>query len=215
VADADSRLLFGCSARLSTKPAAARPIFARLFREYGLPDALRTDNGAPFATPAFCGLSTLSVWWSKRGLRQQRIEPGRPEQNGRHERLPRTLTAEATRPPEYHPYAQQARCDRFGREYHEERPPAALNYRTPASRYRPSAPPMPAERPAPAYPGHYLGRRVSNAGTFRFQTRQRFMSETLLQEDMALEETADGLWSISFYDVLLARLDARDFKRYA
>ena len=214
VADAYSRFLFCCSARLSTKQTEARPIFERLFREYGLPDAIRTDNGAPFATPAFCGLSQLSVWWIKLGIRHQRIEPGRPEQNGRHERMHRTLKAEATRPPAHHQQAQQARFDRCCCEYNEERPHEALNYRTPASLYRPSARPMPATLPAPAYPGHSLVRRVSNAGTFRFQSRQIFISDTLLQEDIALEETADGIWSVYFYDVLLARLDERTFKLY-
>jgi putative transposase len=214
VADAYSRFLLSCSARLSTKQVEARPIFERLFQDYGLPDAIRTDNGPPFATPAFCGLSKLSVWWIKLGIRHQRIEPGRPEQNGRHERMHRTLKAEATRPPEHHQVAQQARFDRFCREYNDERPHEALNYSTPASLYRPSPRLLPAQLPAPTYPGHYVVRRVSNAGTFRFQSRQLFMSDTLLQEDIALEETADGIWSIYFYDVLLARLDERDFKLY-
>ena len=102
MADAYSRFLLTCSARLSTKQVEARPIFERLFQEYGLPEAIRTDNGPPFATPAFCGLSKLSVWWIKLGIRHQRIEPGRPEQNGAHERMHRTLKAEATRPPEHH-----------------------------------------------------------------------------------------------------------------
>jgi putative transposase len=215
VADAYSRFLLSCSARLSTKQVEARPIFERLFQEYGLPAAIRTDNGPPFATPAFCGLSKLSVWWIKLGIRHQRIAPGRPEQNGAHERMHRTLKAEATRPPERHQGAQQARFNRFCQEYNEERPHEALDYRTPASVYRPSPRPMPAKLPAPAYPGHYLVRRVSNAGTFRFQKRQLFISDTLLQEDIALEETAEGVWSIYFYDVLLARLDECDFKLYA
>jgi putative transposase len=215
VADAYSRFLLSCAARLSTKQVEAHPIFERLFQEYGLPEAIRTDNGAPFATPAFCGLSKLSVWWIKLGIRHQRIAPGRPEQNGAHERMHRTLKAEATRPPERHQGAQQARFDRFCREYNEERPHEALGYRTPATLYRPSRRPMPAKLPEPAYPGHYLVRRVSNAGTFRFQSRQLFISDTLLQEDIALEESADGIWSIYFYDVLLARLDERDFRLYA
>jgi transposase InsO family protein len=215
VADADSRFLLSCAARLSTKPVEARPIFARLFQAYGLPEARRPDNGAPLATPAFCGLSKRSVWWIKRGIRQQRIAPGRPAQNGAHERMHRTLKAEATRPPERHQRAQQARFDRFCREYNEERPHEARDFRTPAAVYRPSPRPMPAKLPAPAYPGHYQVRRVSNAGTFRFQKHQLFLSDTLLQEDIGLEETGDGIWSLYFYDVLLARLDERDFKRYA
>jgi putative transposase len=168
VADADSRFLLSCAARLSTKQVEARPIFERLCQEYGLPEAIRTDNGAPFATPACCGLSQLSVWWITLGIRHQRMAPGRPEQNGAHERMHRTLKAEATRPPERHQAAQQARFDRFCRESNEERPHEALGDRTPVSRYRPSRRPMPTKLPEPAYPGHYLVRRVSHAGTFRF-----------------------------------------------
>jgi putative transposase len=214
VADAYSRFLLTCSARLSTKQLEARPTFERLFREYGLPQAIRTDNGAPFATPAFCGLSKLSVWWIKLGIRHQRIEPGRPEQNGAHERMHRTLKAEATRPPERNQAAQQARFDRFGAEYNQERPHEALGQQTPASLYQPSQRGMPEKLPAPEYPGHFEVRRVSNAGTFRFKKHQRFLSDTLLQELVGFEETADGIWSIYFYEVLLARLDERDFSLY-
>jgi hypothetical protein len=212
VADAYSRYLLGCTARLSTKQVEAQPVFEHLFHEYGLPEAIRTDNGAPFATPAFCGFSKLSVWWIKLGIRHQRIEPGRPEQNGRHERMHRTLKAEATRPPERNQAAQQARCDRFCREYNQQRPHEARGQRTPASLYQPSPRKMPAKIAEPEYPGHYLVRRVSNAGTFRFKSRQLFLRDTLLQEQIALEETGDGIWSIYFYDVLLARLNERDFK---
>jgi putative transposase len=190
----------------------AQPFFERLFREYGLPGAIRTDNGAPFATPAFCGLSKLSVWWIKLGIRHQRTEPGRPEQNGRHERMHRTLKAEATRPPARNQAAQQARFDRFCRKYNHERPHEALGQRTPASLYHSSPRRMPAKLAERAYPGHCLVRRVSDAGTFRFKSRRLFLSDTWLQQRIALEETIDGMWSLYFYDVLLARLDERDFK---
>jgi putative transposase len=213
VAEAYRRLLLSGAARRSTKEA--RPICERLFQESGLPAAIRTDNGAPFATPACCGLSTLAVGWITRGIRQQRMAPGRPEQQGAHERLHRTLKADATRPPERHQEAQQARFDRCCREDNEGRPHEALGDRTPASRCRPSLRPLAAKLPAPASPGHDVARRVRTAGTFRFQSRQLFSSDTLLQEAIALEETADGIWSISFDDVLLARLDERDFRLYA
>jgi putative transposase len=212
VADAYSRYLLGCTARLSTQQVEAQPVFERLFREYGLPEAIRTDNGAPCATPAFCGLSKLSVWGIKRGIRHQRIEPGRPAQNGRHARMHRTLKAEATRPPERNQATQQARFDRFCREYNHKRPHEARGQRPPASLYHASPRRMPATLAAPEDPRHCLVRRVSNAGTFRFQSRQLFRSDTLLQEWIALEETGDGIWSIYFYNVLLARLDERDFK---
>jgi transposase InsO family protein len=212
VAEADRRLLFSGSARLSTTQGEARPIFARLLHAYGLPEAIRPDHGAPFATPACCGLSQLAVWWITLGIRHQRLAPGRPEHNGAHERMHRTLKAEATRPPERHQRAQQARFDRFCGAYNTERPHEALDSRTPASLYRPSPRPLPTQLPAPADPGHSLVRRVSHAGTFRCHTRQLFISNTLLQEEIALEETGDGLWSIDCSDVLLARLDARDVK---
>src|SRR5918996_3612800 len=151
VADADSRDLLGCTARLSTKPVEAQPVFERLFRAYGLPEAIRTDNGAPLATPAFCGLSKLRVWWIKLGIRHQRIEPGRPAQKGRHERMHRPLKAEATRPPERNQATQQARFDRFCREYNHERPHEALGQRPPASLFHASPRRMPATLPKPAY----------------------------------------------------------------
>jgi putative transposase len=207
-----SRDLLGCAARLSTKQVEAQPIFERLFHEDGRPGAMRTDHGAPCATPAFCGLSKLSVWWITLDIRHQRIEPGRPEQNGRHERMHRTLNAEATRPPERNQATQQARFDRFCREYNHERPHEALGQRTPAALSHSSPRRMPAKLAEPAYPGYCLVRRVSNTGTFRFKSRQLFLSDTLLQEQIALEETGDGIWSISCYDVLLARLDERAFK---
>jgi putative transposase len=215
VAAAYSRFLRRCAARRSTKHAEARPLFARLFQAYGLPQAIRTDHGAPFAPPAFCGLRKLSVWWIKLGIRHQRIAPGRPAPNGAHARLHRTLKTAATRPPECHQRAQQARGDRCRREYHTAHPHEALAYRTPASRYRPSPRLMPTTLPTPASPGHSLVRRVSHAATFRFQTRPLFISDTSLQEDIAWEETGDGLWSIYCDDVLLARLDERHFRRSA
>lgn len=214
VADLYSRYLLRCTARFSVRQTEARPVFEQLFRQQGLPSAIRTDNGPPFATPALCGLSKLSVWWIKLGIRHQRIEPGRPEQNGAHERMHRTLKAETTRPPEQNHEAQQRRFDAFCTEYNEERPHEALGQRTPASRYRASERPMPERVPEPQYPGHFLPRKVSNAGTFRFKHRQLFLSDTLLQETVAMEETDDGVWAIYFYDVLLARLDERTFKLY-
>lgn len=212
VADVFSRYLLGCRAQRSTRQAEARPALERLFQEYGLPAAMRTDNGVPFATQAFAGLSALSVWWIKLGIRLQRIEPGRPEQNGRHERMHRTLKAETTRPPEADLDAQQVRFDRFQREYNQERPHEALGQQTPASWYRPSERRLPAKLPEPVYPAHCEVRWVGHGGTFRFKGHQVFLSETLYRERIALEESEEGIWSIYFYEVLLARLDERTFQ---
>jgi hypothetical protein len=126
--------------------------------------------------------------------------------------MPRPLKAEATRPPERHQATQQARFDRFGQAYNDERPHAALGQRPPAALYHASPRRLPAKLAEPEYPGPCLVRRVSNAGTLRFKRRQLCLSDTLLQEGMALEETGDGMWSIYVDDVLLARLDERDFK---
>ncbi len=212
VSDAYSRYLLGCTALLSTKACEAVPVFTRLFETYGLPEAIRTDNGIPFATNAICGLSALSVWWTQLGIVHHRIEPGRPEQNGRHERMHRTLKAETTRPPEQDQANQQRRFDSFRAEFNMERPHEALENATPASHYNSSARAMPKKLPAPEYPGHFLVRKVCNAGTFRFKNRQPFLSSTLKQEHIGLEEVDDGVWSIYFYTRLLARISERDFQ---
>lgn len=210
VADAHTRYLLSSEALLSTKSREAKPVFERLFRTYGLPERIRTDNGVPFSTPALCGLSHLSVWWIKLGIRHERIEPASPQQNGAHERMHRTLKAETTRPPERNQMAQQARFDCFRREYNEERPHEALQMQTPASAYQHSSRPMPHRLQGPEYPGHFEVRRVSRAGTFRLKSRQLFLSNPLKEEVIGLEETEDGIWSIHFYGVLLARIDERD-----
>ena len=158
------------------------------------------------------GLSKLSRWWLTLGIRHQRIELERPEQNGRHERMPRTLKAEATRPPEPHQSAQQARFARPCRDYIEERPPEALHDRTPASLYRPSIRPLPARLTAPAYSGPLLGASRQQRRNLSLPDTPALHERYPATEDIALEETADGIWSISCYDVLLARLNAHDVR---
>jgi putative transposase len=211
VADASSRERLGGTARRSTTPGEAPPVCARRGHEEGLPEASRTAHGAPVATPAGCGRSKRRVGWSTRGLRHQRIAPGRPEQQGRHERRPRTRTADATRPPAQHHATQQARFDRCCRASTPDRPHEARGQRTPAARSPASPRPMPATRAEPTAPGHDLVRRVSHAGTWRLTRRPRFLSDTWRQAWSALAETGDGLWSISGSDGLLARVDERDF----
>lgn len=214
VTDAHSRYLLLCHGLLSTAQEGVFPCFEHLFREHGLPRAIRTDNGNPFATRALCGLSKLNVWWIKLGIDHQRIEVGRPDQNGRHERMHRTLKAETTRPPERNLKAQQVRFDAFQREFNQERPHEALGGTVPASCYRSSPRPMPMKLPEPEYPAYYEKRWVSKCGTFRFKHRQLFLSQALPQEWIGLEEVDDGIWSVYFYDRLLARLDERDYKLY-
>ena len=135
VTDDHSRYLLGCQGLLSTKVVEAKPVFRRLFKEYGLPKRIRTDNGVPFATNTLARLSKLSAWWVRLGVLPELIEPGKPQQNGRHERMHRTLKAEATRPPAGSCRAQQRKFNHFREEFNHERPHEALDMHTPASRY--------------------------------------------------------------------------------
>jgi len=212
VCDAHSRFVLSCHGLASVEQYAALRQFDRLFREYGLPTAIRSDNGTPFATQAICGLSRLSVWWIKLGIDHQRIDPGQPQQNGAHERMHRTLKAETARPPKRDMAAQQARFDAWRAEFNAERPHDALAGRVPADLYVRSARPMPDVLPAPDYPGHFEVRYVSRDGAIRLKKRQVFVSQALGGEQVGLEETADGVWDLYFFDRLLARIDERDFK---
>jgi transposase InsO family protein len=210
VADQHTRYLLGCQGLLSTKGQGVRPIFDRLFREYGLPRAIRTDNGVPFATTGLHGLSQLNEWWMRLGLQHQRILPAHPEQNGAHERMHRTLKAETARPPQDHVVAQQRAFNRFRVVYNEQRPHQFLGGHTPASRYRASPRPYTGGLPPIEYPGHYVPKRVTNAGTIRFKKRLLFIATALKQHVVGLEEVDDGIWSLYFCNVLLARIDERD-----
>ena len=212
VSDAHSRFLLVCHGLPSVAHEGARAGFERLFEERGLPEAIRTDNGVPFATTAIGGLSRLNIWWAQLGIRHDRIDPGRPDQNGRHERMHRTVKAETARPPQENAAAQQKRFDGFREEYNWERPHEALGQETPGSLYTPSTRPMPARIPHAEYPGHCLIRRVRKTGIFRFRAREIFLSELLKGHSIALEEVEDGVWSVYFYHLLLARLDERTFK---
>ncbi len=220
-----------CHALPSVRQEGALPVFERAFAQFGLPQAIRTDNGVPFATQAICGLSKLSVWWIKLGITHQRIEPGQPQHNGRHERMHKTLKRETARPPEQDHMAQQARFNTGRNEFNQERAHEALDMRTPASVYTASvytasvytasARPLPATLPPPCYPGHFQVRLVSKSSMFRLHHRAIFISEALIDEYTGLEEigleetgeeTGDGVWSVYFYDVLLGRLSERDYK---
>ena len=212
VCDAHSRFILSCHALPSVEQYAAYRQFERLFREYGLPTAIRSDNGTPFATQALCGLSRLSVWWIKLDIDHDRIDPGQPQQNGAHERMHRTLKAECARPPERDMAAQQKRFDAWRAEFNADRPHDALSGDVPGSRYTCSPRPMPDVLPEPEYPGHYEVRYLSKDGNVRFKTKQFFVSKTLLHEHIGFEEVADGVWDLYFYDRLLARLDERTWK---
>jgi len=212
VADQVSRYLFACKGLLSICGISVQASFEKLFRDNGLPDGILSDNGPPFASRAIHGLSALNVWWMQLGIRHFRIEPGKPQQNGRHERMHRTLKAKTTRPPAYDLSRQQILFDEFRNEFNEIRPHEALDQETPASAWAPSKREMPDKIPPPEYPGHFIRRPVCSAGTFRFKGKRVFVTQALEHQPIGLEETDDGIWSIYFYDNLLGRFDERDWK---
>jgi hypothetical protein len=155
------------------------------------------------------GLSRLSVWWMKMGIRRERNRLGSPQDNPRHERMHRVLKAETARPPAANIAAQQERFDAFRQEYNQVRPHEALGMRTPASLWRPSDRPMPAtsEILRPTYPGHMEVRSVRTSGEIKFFGARYFLSEVLCGEYVALEEVDDGIWALRFYETLLAKVD--------
>lgn len=208
IVDAHSRYLLDCRALPSTATTGARVTFERAFREYGLPDVIRTDNGVPFSSAqAVGGLSRLSVWWIRLGIQLERTRRRHPEDNGAHERMHRTLKAEATRPARKSPELQQRAFNQFRAVYNEERPHEGIAMQTPGSVYRPAEKHMP-DRPAPmTYPDSFQVRRVNIHGQIRWRSSHYFVSETLRGETLGLELREDGNWNIHFGPALLAVLD--------
>jgi putative transposase len=212
VTDGYSRFLLGCHGLTSTAVEGSKPVFSRLFHEYGLPQFIRTDNGVPFATNTLARLSRLSAWWIRLGVMPQLIEPGNPQQNGRHERMHRTLKAETTRPPAHAMGSQQVKFDRFKKEFNHERPHEALDQEVPASAYRPSPRPMPSKLPPIEYPDRYEVRYVSANGGIRWNSQWVNVSITCVGEYVGLEEIDDGIWNVYFGALRLGRLDERNMR---
>lgn len=212
VEDGYSRFLLACQGLPSTRHQGSRPVFLHLFRQYGLPTIIRTDNGVPFATTALGRLSLLSVWWIRLGIYPQLIEPAHPEQNGRHERMHRTLKAETTRPPSGNLSSQQRRFNQFREEYNQERPHEALDQETPASRYQPSPRSMPQKLPPIDYPAHFEIRLVSRNGGIRWNHQWVNVTHTLGGQHVGLEEVDNNLWDVYFGPLKLGRFDERTLK---
>ena len=189
-----------------------RAIFEAAFREYGLPEAIRTDNGAPFARSAVGGLSRLAVWWIKLGIVPERIEAGHPEQNGRHERMHRTLKLDLRQAEDWR--GQQRELDRFRHDYNQVRPHEALGMQTPASAYEPSPRPYPQRLPEVDYPDTMLVRTIKSHGHFRWKKHDVFLSEVLWGERVGLLPFDDGCYTVYFAHVPLALFDARTRKTY-
>jgi transposase InsO family protein len=209
VSDLDSRFLLGCDGHPQVDGELTRAHFTCLFRIYGLPNRIRTDNGAPFASNALARLSQLSVWFIKLGIYPELIEPGHPEQNGIHERMHRTLKQETTHPPQRSLKLQQRKFDQFRKEYNEERPHEALGMKRPAEVYRPSKRAMPQRIRTYDYPMNNLVRRVSRCGTIRVFGNQVFVSQTLNEDYVALEEVDDGMFDLYFCFYLIGRYELK------
>lgn len=187
VADVFSRYLLASVALLSVRFEVAWPAFQKLFRMYGLPDAIHHDNGEPFSsTASIGGLSRLMIKFIRLGIRVERSRPGRPQDNGKHERMHRTLKDEATKPPGKNCAAQQLKLDAFQQEYNHERPHEALGQKQPARVYRPSRRPFPAVLPEIAYPTSFIIRRVRSGGDIRWMGRRLFTSEALIGERVGI-----------------------------
>lgn len=209
ITDHFSRRVLACRGLPSVCTALARPVFRALFREVGLPDAIRTDNGAPFASTGIHGLSALNVWWMQLGIVHQRIVPASPQENGQHERMHRELKRETARPAAASARAQQRRFDAFRQRYNTERPHEGIGDRTPSSLWTPCTRDYPTRITPPDYPAHVEVRRVSTAGTFRLRSGQPFLSQVLKGEDIGLEEVGDCIWNIVYYRTLLGKIDER------
>jgi len=212
ITDACSRYLLRAQAVEKTDTERVRAIFEAAFREYGLPQTIRTDNGAPFASSAVGGLSRLAVWWIKLGIVPERIEAGHPEQNGRHERMHRTLKQELRPAQDWR--GQQRELDRFRYDYNHVRPHEALGMQTPASVYEPSPRAYPERLPEVEYPDTMLLRSIKSQGCFRWKKHDVFLSEVLWGETVGLLPVDDGCYTVYFAHMPLALFDAGTGKTY-
>ena len=211
VTDHASRYLLLCEALESTREELAFTAFERLFKERGLPLAVRSDNGVPFASPnALFNLSKLSVWWLRLGIEIERIKPGKPQQNGRHERMHLTLKKEATRPPGLNSLQQQARFDDFVQEFNTERPHQAIDMKCPAEIYTPS--PRPYQGlPELTYPFHDRDVLITACGRLCLHRKKINISTVLAGQKLGIKEVDEGIWLVSFmhYDLGFIDLEQR------
>lgn len=207
VADAATRFLLVCQGLRHPRGPEVRRVLERAFREYGLPGAIRTDNGPPFASVGLGGLSPLAVWWIKLGILPERIVPGHPEQNGRLERFHRTLKAETAQPPEATGHRQQRAFDTFRQRYNQERPHEALGQEPPARRYRRSWRSYPARVLAPEYEPGVIVRRVRRNGQIKWKGGLLYLSEALRGERVGLQPQDERFWAVQFGPLRLGLLD--------
>jgi putative transposase len=204
-----SRYLLLCKGMLHPRHAETKHWLEQAFREYGLPLAIRSDNGTPFASVGLGGLSSLSTWLIKLWIKPERIEPGHPEQNGRHERMHRTLKAEATKPPGSNLKEQQRKFDRFRVEYDTERPHEALGQKTPVSIYLPSGRMLPRKVPKVEYESFMTVRQVKQNGCIKWKNDEVYVSGVLAGERVGLKQISENDWEMRFSFHKLGVLDDR------
>lgn len=209
IQDGFSRYLLACQGLDGPTHLYTKRVITRVFREFGLPERIRSDNGTPFASMALGRLSQLSVWWIKLGILPELIEPGSPQQNGRHERMHKDLKADTTIPPAGNRAAQQRRFNEFRTYFNEVRSHESLDDRTPASVYQPSPSPFPSKLLTPEYPAHFEVRKVSTNGGIRWGHAWVNVSHVLGGENIGLEEIADDIWAVSFGPVPLGWFHVR------
>ena len=212
VTDNFSRYLLACQALSSTSQREAKPVFRRLFQEFGLPECIRTDNGGPFASVSLARLSSLSAWFIRLGIRRELIEPGKPYQNGCHERMHRTLKAETTRPPAGNRATQQRRFNSWSSEFNHVRPHEALALDTPAQHHQASPRPYPKRLPPLEYPSHFEVRRVGSNGCIRWRSERVHVSLVCAQEYLGLEAFDTGIWNVYFGSLKLGRLIEKELR---
>ena len=210
--DGFSRFVLCCDALVAEAYPYARRAFERAFAAYGLPDCIRSDNGRPFATTGLAGVSRLSAWWMRLGIRVERIAPGHPEQNGSHEQFHRVLKQDTTRPPAPTRAVQQQRFDSFRHEYNQERPHDALGGATPVRFYARSPRRLPARLPPIDYPSSWDVRGADSQGVITFRGRKINVTRALANEDLGLEEVDDAIWRVWYMVTPLGHFDERRWR---
>jgi hypothetical protein len=212
ITDAHSRYLIRCQIVSRMDLSQVRAVCEAAMREYGMPARIRTDNGAPFAGTGLLGLSKLSLGWMKMGIVHERIQPGRPQQNGRHERMHRTLKEDTTNPPALTLRMQQKKFDRFRQMFNHERPHEGLNNETPGNLYQPSSVMFPRTLIDFVYPRGFLTRRVNNSGDISWHKDRVFISEVFRFEDLGFELVAEDFYKVFFREVELGEFDVEGLR---
>ncbi len=212
VTDAFSRFVLHCQVINSLSHSEVDKLCDELMKKYGMPERIRTDNGTPFSSISGLGISKLSIKWMQLGITHERIEPGKPTQNGRHERLHRTLKEDAATPPAHSLSLQRQRFEHFTKSFNSERPHQALGMRTPASVYSPSERPYPAAQDLITYDNRHIVRPVRRNGTIRWKSKEIFITEVLRRQTIGLLPNLNSAFDVYFGTLHLGTIDEHQAK---